>query len=131
MVVWYDPKGNAGKSWFLAHLWETGQAYVCQSQDTVKGMIQDIASDYMNHGWRPYIAIDLPRTWKWTDDLYCSIERIKDGLIKDCRYNAKTIHIRGVKVLVTTNVFPKLEKLSDDRWVVLKKGQDGNMERIV
>ncbi|QDJ95283.1 replication-associated protein [Capybara associated smacovirus 1_cap1_104] len=118
IVVWYDPKGNSGKSWLACHLWETGQAHICQSQDNVKGMIQDIASDYMNNGYRPYLVIDIPRTWKWTDDLCCAIERAKDGLIKDTRYNAKTIDIRGVKILVCTNSMPKLTKLSADRWVI-------------
>lgn len=93
-------------------------------------MIQDIANDFICHGWRPIIAIDLPRTWKWTTDLYCAIERLKDGLLKDTRYNAKTIHIRGVKVLVTTNTFPKLDRLSEDRWIILMQGPDG-MERVM
>lgn len=119
ITVWVTKKGGYGKSWLAGHLWETGQAHVCQSQDSVKGMIQDIASDYMNHGWRPYIVVDIPRTWKWTEDLYCALERIKDGLIKDTRYNAKTINIRGVKILVFTNSEPKLGALSADRWVII------------
>ena len=123
VVIWYDQVGEIGKSWLIGHLWETGKAHVVQSQDTVKGMVQDIASDYINHGWRPYIVIDLPRTWKWTTDLYCAIERIKDGLIKDTRYGVKTINIRGVKILVCANALPKLDKLSKDRWVIL--GADG------
>nr|QBP37125.1 replication associated protein [Porcine associated porprismacovirus] len=119
IVVWYDPDGNKGKSWLLGHLYETGQAWVVQAQDTVKGIIQDVASEYINHGWRPIVVIDIPRTWKWTSDLYVAIERIKDGLIKDPRYSSKTVHIRGVKVLITCNTMPKLDKLSADRWVIV------------
>nr|QBP37159.1 replication associated protein [Porcine associated porprismacovirus] len=119
IVVWYDPDGNKGKSWLLGHLYETGQAWVVQAQDTVKGIIQDVASEYINHGWRPIVVIDIPRTWKWTSDLYVAIERIKDGLIKDPRYSSKTVHIRGVKVLITCNTMPKLDKLSTDRWVIV------------
>ncbi|QTZ20021.1 replication-associated protein [Porprismacovirus canid3] len=119
IVCWVDLEGNHGKSWLIGHLWETGQAHVCQSQDTVKGMVQDIASDYIKHGWRPIVVIDLPRTWKWTTDLYCAIERIKDGLIKDTRYSSSTINIKGIKVLVCTNSYPKLDKLSEDRWVLI------------
>lgn len=119
ITVWVTIKGGYGKSWLAGHLWETGKAHVCQSQDTVKGMIQDIASEFIKHGWRPYVVIDIPRTWKWTDDLCCAIERIKDGLIKDTRYEAKTINIRGVKILILTNETPKLHKLSEDRWVIV------------
>ncbi|QCH00640.1 Rep [Porprismacovirus bovas3] len=117
IVLWYSDRGGIGKSWLVGHLWETGQAYLCQPQDTVKGMKQDIASDYMKHGWRPYIVVDLPRTWKWTKDLYCALESIKDGLIKDTRYSADTINIKGVKVLVVSNTLPKFDNLSYDRWI--------------
>lgn len=120
ITVWITEEGGYGKSWLAGHLWERGMAYICQSQDNVKGMIQDIASDYIKHGWRPYIVVDLPRTWKWTTDLYCALERVKDGLIKDTRYDAKTINIRGVKILVLCNEAPKLDKLSEDRWILIE-----------
>lgn len=123
IVVWITESGGWGKSWIAGHLWEIGKAHVCQSCDTVKGMVQDIASDYIKHGYRPYIVIDIPRTWKWTKDLYCAIERIKDGLIKDTRYDSKTINIRGVKILVLTNEEPKFDKLSEDRWVPVYNGR--------
>lgn len=119
IVVWYDQKGKAGKSWLAGHLYETGEAYVVQAIDSIKGMIQDVASEYIKHGWRPIVVIDIPRGWKWTTDLYVAIERIKDGLIKDPRYSSNTVHICGVKVLVTCNTMPKLDKLSDDRWVII------------
>lgn len=119
IVAWYDPKGNAGKSWLLGHLYETGEAWVVQAQDNVWGIVQDVASKYIDGGWRPIVVIDIPRTWKWTLDLNVAIERIKDGLIKDAKYPPHTVHIRGVKVLVTCNSMPKLDKLSADRWVVV------------
>ena len=117
VYVWYDKEGNAGKSWLCGHLWETGKAYVVDSDkgETIK---KDVANEFINHGWRPYVIIDLPRTAKWTDELYYSIEKIKDGLLKDPRYQSKTVNIHGVKVMVMCNSMPKLDKLSDDRWVV-------------
>lgn len=118
IVVCYDESGNHGKSWFTGHLWEIGEAHIVQAQNNAKGLIQDCASEYLDNGWRPIVIIDIPRTWKWTDDLYVAIERIKDGLIKDARYGSRTINIHGVKVLVFCNQAPDKEKLSDDRWVI-------------
>nr|QNH86219.1 replication associated protein [Eastern chimpanzee porprismacovirus 6] len=115
VMVWYDQEGNKGKSWLSNHLWETGQAYVVDS-DKAETIKKDIASEYIEHGWRPIVIIDLPRTAKWTPDLYYAIERIKDGLLKDPRYNSKTVNIHGVKVMVMCNTPPKLDKLSADRW---------------
>lgn len=119
VVVWYDETGNVGKSWFTGALWERGLAYVTPPTiDTVKGLIQWVASCYIDGGWRPYVIIDVPRSWKWSEQLYSAIESIKDGLIYDTRYHSRMINIRGVKVLVMTNTMPKLDKLSQDRWCI-------------
>ncbi|QDM14411.1 replication-associated protein [Human associated porprismacovirus 3] len=119
VVVWYDETGNVGKSWFTGALWERGLAYVTPPTiDTVKGLIQWVASCYMDGGFRPYVIIDIPRSWKWSEQLYSAIESIKDGLIYDTRYHSRMINIRGVKVLVMTNTMPKLDKLSQDRWCI-------------
>lgn len=114
--IYVNESGNVGKSWLGSHLWETGKAHVVQAQNTAKGLIQDCASEFLDNGIRPILVIDIPRTWKWTDDIYVAIERIKDGLIKDTRYGSRTINIHGTKMLVFCNVAPDKKKLSDDRW---------------
>ncbi len=124
VMVWYDPTGNSGKSWLVGHLYETGQAYYLPpTMTSVQSMLQMMASLAIQdrEDGRPprrYVVIDIPRTWKWSKELYCAIETIKDGLIVDPRYSARPINIRGVKVLVLTNERPSLDKLSVDRWVV-------------
>jgi hypothetical protein len=116
VLVWYDKEGNQGKSWLCGHLYETGKAcYVPPTIDTVKGLIQWVTSAYRGE---PYIVIDIPRSWKWSEQLYCAIESIKDGLVYDTRYVSRIRNIRGVKVLVLTNTLPKLDKLSQDRWLI-------------
>ena len=124
VVVWYDPKGNIGKSWLTNHLYEQGLAYVIPAtMSNVEGIIKTTASLAVKDrdaGYppRPYVIIDIPRSWKWSDQLYTAIESIKDGLIMDPRYAAQPINIRGVKVLVMTNTMPVINKLSRDRWVI-------------
>lgn len=123
VMVWYDQQGKVGKSWLCGALWERGLAYYTPpTVDTVKGMIQWVASCYTSGGYRPYIIIDIPRSWKWSTQLYTAIESIKDGLVYDTRYRAQLTNIRGVKVLVLTNTLPKLDKLSNDRWRILGRG---------
>lgn len=123
ILVWVDPNGNHGKSWLAGHLFETGQAYYLPSTMTsVQSMLQTMASlaqKDRDDGRPPreFVVIDIPRTWHWSKELYCAIESIKDGLLLDPRYSAKPINIRGIKVLVMTNERPKLDKLSEDRWV--------------
>lgn len=128
VLVWYDEGGNVGKSWLTGALWERGLAYyVPPTVDSVKAMVQWVASCYQSGGWRPYVIIDIPRSWKWSEQLYVAIESIKDGLVYDTRYHAQCINIRGVKVLVLTNTKPKLDKLSQDRWrICVFRGRRGS-----
>lgn len=114
--VWYDPKGNSGKSWLVNHLHETGQAhYTPPYLSNVKEVVQTVASLYLME-WRDILVIDIPRSWKWSKELYTAIEAIKDGLIMETRYHPQPVNIRGVKVLVLCNTLPKLDALSLDRW---------------
>lgn len=118
IVAVVDEIGNHGKSWLVNHLYETNQAFYCPPTiDTVKGLIQWIASGYNGEG---IIAIDIPRTWKWSEQLYVAIESIKDGLVYDTRYTSKLRNIRGCKVVVFTNSEPNVGKLSQDRWIILR-----------
>lgn len=119
IVVWVTEEGNVGKSWMAGALWERREAHYVMAQNTAKGLIQDCASEVIQNGERPMIVIDIPRTWKWTEELYCAIESIKDGLIKDPRYGSTTINIRGTKLLILCNSRPQLGKLSRDRWLIL------------
>lgn len=125
ILVWYDPKGNCGKSWLVGHLFEKGEAYYLPPyMNSVNQMIQTLASlvlEDRNRGFppRPLVIIDIPRSWKWSDDLYVAIEAIKDGLLMDPRYSARPVHVRGMKVLVMTNNEPKQKKISEDRWKIM------------
>lgn len=123
IVYWYDETGNIGKSWLTGYLFESAQAYYLPPfMTSIQSMIQTLASMVLEDrkgGFppRPLVVIDIPRSWKWSTELYVAIEAIKDGLIIDPRYSARPINIRGIKVLILTNTMPKLDKLSKDRWV--------------
>lgn len=118
VTVWYDPKGYSGKSWLTGHLWEKGQAcYVPPTMSSPKELIQWVHSAYKNEG---LIIIDIPRSWKWSEQLYTVIEAIKDGLVYDPRYSANMRNIRGVKVLIMCNTMPRVSALSADRWEIIE-----------
>lgn len=115
--VMYDPVGNMGKSWLVGHLFETGKAhYIPPYCSTIEKLVQTTASLFIKQGWRDYLIIDIPRAYKWSEQLYTAIESIKDGIIMETRYEAQPINIRGVKIVIMCNELPKLGKLSIDRW---------------
>lgn len=112
--VWYDPTGNHGKSWLAVHLFERGQALVVpRSSCTAEKISAYICSAYSGE---EYIIVDIPRSGKITDQLYESLEEIKDGLVFDHRYSGRCKNIRGVKLCVFTNTKLDEKKLSRDRW---------------
>lgn len=115
IVCYVDEIGGMGKSHLCGALWERRIGFYCPPfLNGVKDIVQFVASGYDQE---KYIIIDMPRDMKWNKDLYTGIEAIKDGLVVDCRYSAKTRNIKGVKVLVLTNTRPRLDRLSADRWV--------------
>ena len=123
VLVWVDEKGNQGKSWICKHMVSRKLAYYCPPYlKTIEGMIKwlaDLVKQDREDGRPPkkYVIIDIPRTWKWTKELYVAIEAIKDGLLADPRYGSTLEDISGSKVLVLTNTKPKVDTLSEDRWV--------------
>lgn len=123
IMVIVNREGNMGKSFLRGHLYETGKAHFIQYANNTKGLLMDTASKFIKQGGRPYLIIDLPRAWKWSEELCIALETIKDGLIDDPRYESKTINIRGVKILVFCNTSPNdykgvYESLSADRWCI-------------
>lgn len=115
ILVIVDEHGNSGKSWLTNWAYERNRAfYVPPTIGTVEGIIQFVCSGYA--AGQPYIFIDIPRSWKWSEQLYTAIESIKDGLVYDKRYTSRIRNIRGVKICVFTNTKPKLDRLSTDRW---------------
>lgn len=114
ILVWYDKVGGIGKSYLTRWLHERRIAYyVPPTVKDPKSIIQYVCAGY-NH--EKYIVIDIPRSAKWDESLYCAIETIKDGLIYDTRYTARVRDIWGAGILVLTNTIPQLDALSIDRW---------------
>lgn len=112
--VWYDPKGNHGKTWLTIHLWERGEALVVpRSSTTAEKLSAFVCSAYNGE---EFIIIDIPRSRKITGELYEAIEELKDGLVFDHRYSGKARNVRGAKVIIFTNVKLDEKKLSYDRW---------------
>ncbi len=112
--VWYDPKGERGKSWLVGHLFETGKAFVVpRSYKTIDDIASYICKHYRNEGT---ILIDIPRGAAIPKGFYLLCEMIKDGLIGTTKYEGDMIDIRGVKLAVFTNHKLDYEELSKDRW---------------
>lgn len=112
--VFLDPRGNHGKSWLSVHLWELGRALIVpRSESSAAKISAFICSAYKGE---QYIIIDIPRSAKPRPEWYETMEEIKDGLVFDPRYRGQCRNIRGVKLIVFTNIELDKKRLSHDRW---------------
>lgn len=112
--VFLDSRGNHGKSWLTVHLWERGRALVVpRSESSAAKISAYICSAYNGE---EYIIIDIPRSAKPRPEWYETMEEIKDGLVFDPRYHGQCRNIRGVKLIVFTNLELDKKRLSHDRW---------------
>ncbi|ANC51531.1 replication associated protein [Bovine faeces associated smacovirus 3] len=128
-----DTKGGSGKTTHGYDRSRTGEYFVVPRNAETPTRIMDYVA--MNYDNEPVIWIDLPRTRKIDKGLATILEDMKDGLIYSAKYEGQVRHIKGVKVLVTTNHYiekPAYKLLSADRWDVFtpptKAGdsRDGN-----
>lgn len=115
--VWYDPRGNHGKTWLAKHIMETGQGLIIPRADMREPRQ---CCDFIYRRWKhgmEYLIFDIPRTFNVnTNGIYELIEEVKDGLIFSTKYEGGWVNISGVKVIVFTNNKLDENKLSWDRW---------------
>nr|QRV62028.1 replication associated protein [ssDNA virus sp.] len=112
--VWYDPRGNRGKSWLVGALFERNLACVVpRDWKNPSEALNYLCRNYDNQGM---IVIDIPRATKIGNDFYEMVEMVKDGLISSTKWEGQMRNIRGVKVIIFTNHKLDQEKLSKDRW---------------
>ena len=127
-----DPMGGVGKSIVKSWCVFYKLSHVFTKMGSSKDMIQAVCSMISNAGTRGMIIVDCPRSsdWGWEKEkeFWDTIETVKDGLVQDYRYAAKTILFPVATLWVFTNRQPTMECLSAGRfkfWMV-----DWNWEMV-
>lgn len=122
-IIWaFDEVGNHGKTHFSVYLEDMHQA-----KRVVGGMTtKDFAYSY---NYEELVVFDFDRDSKDTVN-YRLLENLKDGALWSPKYESETKRFRHltVQVLVVANFEPEYERLSLDRWHVLKL-ERGNLKR--
>jgi len=91
----------------------------CQIMNSI-GRISSFAQNMKNFqdmGWRGNtIFLNLSRSYCDRTSIYEALEIIADGLITCTMYTGGQIWLGKMHVVVLSNFYPQLEKLSQDRW---------------
>lgn len=122
----YDPDGNIGKSIFAEHLEYLGIA----EEIPPMRLMDDIFAWVATRPIKPCYLVDMPRGMKKDKlgDFYSGIEVIKNGVAYDKRYKATKIRFDRPRIFIFTNMLPKFNLMSKDRWNVWKINSAFEME---
>ncbi|QKI28968.1 Rep [Pittosporum tobira CRESS virus] len=117
-IRWYvDHQGGTGKSSFAKHMARHGAFY------TRGGKTADVAFaffEHLNNNPATNICIfDFTRSGKDFVN-YDVLEQVKDGLIVSPKYESRTIVCPVQHCIVFANWAPDEEKLSADRWDIIR-----------
>lgn len=114
----YSHEGGVGKTSTAAYL-ERNYEGVC----IVNGKGTDIKNSVITHinndNPLDILIINVPRCNE-NHVSYAAIEEIKDGIIYSGKYEGGFANIEHPHVIVISNFAPDLNKLSEDRWNVIK-----------
>ena len=126
-VIWVvGEKGNEGKSFFQRNICEEfGYSRVCKlelggpARDTFHILGKLISSN------TNIFLFNLPRGGYLYSEQYKILESIKDGYATSQKYDSRVLNFKIPNILmVFSNMEPDRDKLSEDRWIILKISKD-------
>ena len=126
-VIWVVGKeGNEGKSFFQANIREEfGYSRVCtlELSENSRNTFHILGKLCSKH--TDIFLFNVPRRGFLEVEGYRILESIKDGVAIDGKYNSQKLNFKQPNVLmVFSNREPDQNKLSKDRWTILKISKD-------
>lgn len=123
-VYWvFDQRGGQGKTDLCSYLDTLLFPDTCITIAATGSLrdINDVMRNWINANKYPDIVlIDLPRTFEERDSIYTIVESMKNGRLTCTKYKGDTIKFFPPHVIIFANWLPDCNKLSRDRWVIMK-----------
>lgn len=119
VMWWWEPVGNAGKTFLARHLMFHHDAVLVQmmkKEDMLHVLSKSITAKTR------IVIFDLVRTTvdDGYDVVYEVMEMLKDRLLCSGKYNSTSMHLKPLHVIAFSNIEPDTTKMSADRWIVNK-----------
>ncbi len=111
-ILWvYDRTGGVGKSWFGRYL------QFVHGADFFDGVTNAAAIAHMLSVNPTYVVFDVTRNDS-DHFAYNTLERVKDGFVMSWKWRGHKRYFDPPRVVVLSNIPPKEDGLSADRWVI-------------
>lgn len=118
--VIYDASGNSGKSSFANRLEFEGKCFNLVASKNTNEMCADLCDELEAAcETKPgIIFVDMERAADQANmaAIFCALERIKGGVVKDRRYKLRKVFFASPPIVVFMNQLPIASTLSSDRW---------------
>lgn len=131
-IIWYvDKRGNTGKSWFSRYLsrakvHEDGTYdWLCMSginddKEAAHQLVEAKNNGFTQKGF----IMDLARSFQFCEKFYKTLEDFKNGEVTSYKYRGGRIHMNTPWLVVFANFWPKVKKMSLDRWDIRRINVD-------
>ena len=116
-IIWVvGVVGNEGKSFF--------QRNICEEfGENARNTFCIVGKEYSTN--TDIFLFNVPRAQYLHTEQYEILEKIKDGWATSPKYNGRNLNFKTPNVLIVfANRKPNIEKLSKDRWIILKISKD-------
>lgn len=118
-IIWYvDFLGCCGKSYFCKYRAVTfNDALLTQVNNTRD--IATVIDNALKTGWNEgALLVDLPRSAPNDENLYQTLEMVKNGTFNTLKYQGRVVVFDTPHVVVFSNFYPDISLMSLDRWDV-------------
>jgi len=130
-IIWYvDHRGGAGKTALAKYLdrmysGENGFDWLVMAavNDYTAAAHQVAEAAKSGFQYKGFI-IDCPRSFMYKEGLYQTLESFKDGKVTSTKYQGRNMGFNTPWVIVMSNFWPKVDKISLDRWDIRRINAD-------
>lgn len=123
-----DPEGRTGKTTIIRHCFRKYKCMFGVYADTRK-MLSLVAANQDKKGFLFNLTRCKPQDVA-SNDLYATLESIKDGLFLKTEYCVEAVDMPCVHVIVFANELPKTSKLSKGRWAIYKINDNKELQYL-
>jgi len=132
--VVFDRYGNSGKSSFANRLEFEGRCFNLVASKNTNEMCADLCDELEAacEDKPGIIFVDMERAADQENmaAIFCALERIKGGVVKDRRYKLRKVFFASPPIVVFMNQLPMKSTLSSDRWRLWEMTADKDMQLI-
>lgn len=116
-IVWYyDPFGNAGKTFIAKHLGQYKGAFVSTRANAYH--VATALDEFIKQNGKDSILVVIFNFSRQQENhkIYQALEELKDGMMTSEKYKGRTLYFNHPHLICMANYIPDVNSMTKDRW---------------